>query len=90
MVPATALDGPPVAALGAATAPVLRATPFSPAAMPPRAEPVVHPRPEAFGEVPVVVDPTRNDLLLGALLYRRGSWTRNGSWGRSSSWFGGG
>ncbi len=52
-----------------------------------------HPRPAGFGEVPVVVD-AATGLMLGALIYRAGSWnTRSGSSYRtssSSSFFGGG
>ena len=52
-----------------------------------------HPRPAGFGEVPVVIN-AASGLMMGALLYRAGSWNqRSGSSNRtsSSSWsFGGG
>ncbi len=69
---------------GAAWQPAPRASSFSNGAV--AATGPVHPHPKGFGEVPVVVD-VASGALLGAVLYRSGSWNRAPV---SSSYYGGG
>jgi hypothetical protein len=63
---------------GASYVPVPRQTPFSSGAAGPSA---TRPRPSGFGTVPVVVS-VATGLVLGAKLFRSGSWNRSsGGWG---------
>lgn len=76
-------DGPVAPSLarpGKDYVPRARATPYSTGAPVASAGPSARPRPSGFGTVPVVIA-VATGVILGARLFRNGSWNRASSWG---------